>query len=458
MQNNKSNIIEFFKENGNPSFVGAFELDENLAKSKGLRYKSWGNIAPHWYANTGISRPYLEFIIKPKETYKNLISGNAFERHQIYENKTRNCFQTIRDIFKEPGAQIAFESNGTAMLALIRAIAGAEGLPVLMTTDMGRITTRALRGDDTSLLLENFKQPVSLFAPSGKLNTVISSPIYEVDLYKDLCPKKSDVICQEIFDYIQNIRPKMVVIPQVSRTGIPLPVEKIGIFIKDFNLKNKTNIVYVVDAAQSVGRVGSLDIQNPLRYCDFYFFVGQKALGSMIIATVLFDHKILEKNVAIIINSTIAPRLCHYQFSDPPADLLNFLRNNSSNAISLPEVESLDLALKSFFRRGDGPDFYTRRNNQKHKMAEINFMLAQRLNTIQGIEIVENRTPGIITFTIDSTKSNIDAFQLRHLLQKLDRPITLAPMYQKPLLRIGLSELQKHNFDYLIHSIKKIVN
>ncbi|MFA7191698.1 MAG: aminotransferase class V-fold PLP-dependent enzyme [Candidatus Paceibacterota bacterium] len=468
-------LLSYFNSKFSPNtkksyFLGELELDKKIAMAKGTRYRSWATIAPNWYANTAISRPHMEFVNKPKKTYQKLVKlisattqKNLREIDKIYREKITSCVEIIRDIFNEPDANVIFESNGTMALAFIRALSGAEGQKVISTSDMGRIAGLALQGQDTSIAKEDFKQQIGLFSPSGKLDKIIHSQYFEVDLYNEDRPKTIDQICIELFETVKQEKPKLVIVPQVSRTGIKLPVEKIGRFIKQINRQQGLSIFFAVDGAQAIGRSNSEDLKKPLKYCDAYFFVGQKALGSMTLAAIMVKSDFVKNNAKSLINSSITPRLCCYKFFELPTEIKSFMQKRGGNfAISLPEIESLDLSLRAFYQRGEGGTFKERRKYQISRTIKINSFIVSELSKIRGIKVFTTTedtplSPSIIIFTVIEG-NGVGAETLRQKLQELHSPITFAPIYQRPILRIGLSELREQDINYLITSIKKIVH
>ncbi|MDO8427711.1 MAG: hypothetical protein Q7S92_00690 [Candidatus Diapherotrites archaeon] len=450
--------------------LGELELDKRLAQQKGVRYKSWAKVAKGWYGNTGISRPHIEFVRKPRETYlllKKLAEHptpeNIRKINRIYQDRIQSCTQTLSRVFGIRNPQVVFESNGTMALAFLRGLTGAEGKTVLHTTDMGRIVERALQGEDTSRTKEDFKQPIGLFSHAGALKEEKISTVHTMDLYtKKDTPKTDTEICRELFSEIQRQRPALVIVPQISRSGRRLPVKRIGKFVKEFNQKTGSKIIFVVDGAQTIGRVSAEEMQNPLEYCDAYMLVGQKALGAMISAAVVLKPGLVEANANNLLQSSIAARLSRYQFAQPVPKLEAFLKKESNHyAVSLPEIESLDLALQALETRGRGTTFSQRRLHQVKRMQALQKTLVSKLNQVRGIKVLQAepqtpRTHSIVTFTL--TKSaGMTAEEFRNRLQELDSPITLAPLYQRPVLRIGLSELREQNLDYLVQSIKKIL-
>ncbi len=462
-------VHKFNKTQKIPHFLGRLELDEKKAKNEGFRYKSWATIASHWYANTAVARPHIEFVNKPKETYEELVKlvsdptqANLEKIHSIYKERISNCVEKIQKIFDEKDAEVIFESNGTTALAFIKALAGAEGENIVSTTDMGRIAKKSLEGEDTSLLKEDFKQPVGLFAPTGRLDTIKPSSLFQVDIYDKENPKSVDTICEELFEIIKIKKPKLVCVPQVSRTGMQLPVRKIGEWIKEFNQKENTDIVFAVDGAQSIGRVNATELKKPLDYCDAYFFVGQKALGSMTVSAIVTKQEFVKKNVKNLTDSSVSARVCNYQFSAPPKEIQDFLDNKKEHfAVSLPEIESLGLALGSFYERGEGETFEKRREFQVKKIEEIHESISHELKQIKGIEVLESAdgvfyTPGMLTFKLNE-EAKMPVEVLRQKLQEINPPITLSPIYHLPLLRIGLNELREQDTKYLLDSIKNLL-
>ena len=451
------------------SYAGELELDENIARAKGLRYKSWATIISHWYGDPGVSRPHIEFIREPKKTYQELVrlianptTENIEKINTLYREKIAECTNSIRKIFQEPDAQIIFETNGTNALSFIRALAGAEGETVLKTNDMGKLTGDALSGEDTSLMKGDFKQPLGLFSPSEKLEKLTTSDRFETNLYEGNRQKSIDEIYSEMCEAIKKYQPKLVVVPQVSRTGMELPVEKIGKYIKDLNSQMSSGIFFAVDGAQSVGRSGEGKLKKPLDYCDAYFFVGQKALGAMTSAVIIAKPELVEKNASKIVDSSVASRLCHYKFSDTPPEIKKFLQSKEEQfAMSLPEIESLGIALDALYLRGKGETFAERREGQIWETKEKRAFIVDELSKLKGIKFIgeENEStssPHIVTFML-TDEAAIDSENLRLKLLRLNPPITLAPMYQEPFLRIGLSELRKQDLSYLTNSIKKIL-
>ena len=121
----------------------------------------------------------------------------------------------------------------------------------------------------------------------------------------------------------------------------------------------------------------------------------------------------------------------------------------------------MDLALRNFYQRGLGRNFQARREFQIRKSEELNKFICDELRKIQGVKVINDTEgvsfdPSMITFTLNEGVK-IDVEELRIRLQKFRPPITLGPIYQKPLLRIGLNELRKQDVSHLIDSIKTVL-
>lgn len=452
--------------------LGELELDAELAKKKGLRYSLWPIVAPGWFANPSVTRPHMEFIREPKKTFKTLsrlaknpTPQNIRRINQIYEKRTRGCVGMLRKVFQSPRAQVIFESSGTAAVSLIRNMVSAEGGKIVGTTDMGRIVRRALQGTDVLQSKANFRQPIGLFSPPEKLGgTGPASEFIRVGLYgADDKPKSNNQLYKDIIATIRNNKPKLVVVPHVSRTGRILPVERIGEFIRRMNKEKGTNIAYVVDGIQAMGRVGAKELNDPLKYCDAYLLTGHKALGSMISSAIVARPEFIRTNAKNLISSPVSTRLCHYQFSNPPREITQFLNQRGNQyAISLPEVHSLELSLRRYYTTGKGKTFSQRREHQLKRIRQLNKSLINGLKRIEGIKVLESSDkapyiPSIVSFSL-TEKAGIRAPELKRRLQSLPEPITLASLYEKPVLRIGLSELREQDIPNLIKSIGDVLN
>jgi len=344
------------------------------------------------------------------------------------------------------------------MSALLRNLVGAQGKTIIATEDMGLITGSALKGLDYSRTSANFKQPAGLFSPPSKVGESEGTKLVTLDVYSNSRSKSDSQILNQLKAAIAEHKPRMVVIPQVSSSGKVLPVEKIGEFIRQFNAENGTNIAFVVDGVQAIGRVGAQSLNNPLRYCDGYFIAGHKALGSMTAAALIARPEFIERNAANLVNSPYAQKISHYQFPVPPREIASFLRSRPEHfAISLPEIQSMQLALEDFYERGKGRTFSQRRRTQMGQIRRMREFVVGELEKIPSIKVLGGQkskgfNPAIITFKVKNAR------KLKEKLQKLSPPITLAISHGADLLRIGLSELKEQDLPRLLNAIRENIS
>lgn len=462
----------------NPQLADRGRLDRPVLTNRIDGRPAWKDVYSNWWAGATIASPHIKAALAADKSLRRIRvlldgmergSGEAiYQLNGEYRQQTSTCRQALLRVLQTNDADVVLETNGTSAISLVRnMIEVGYGEEILTTNEEGNVVLPALLGHDPWNYPSMFEENTRLFT-NHKPNPVDHSVrektgICAVKMLGDDDNWKTNTqILKEIEESLQNRQVRLVMIPQVTKTGRILPVREIGEIIKNINQRTSRQIIYIVDGVQALGRMDAESICNPLEYCDFYIATSSKALGGILIAAgIVAKPETLRKNLPNLLNSAYAHHLRHYQFSEGYPEIENLLAQKSEHqAISLPEISSFSRVLEDFYARGDGKTFEERRNSQLREIQKVREKVVGKLSGIRGIRIYEGNhdtpiVPSIITFT----HSDISAKEIKMLLQnpQLGPVVTLSANVGR-MMRLEIPEYrQVPNIEILIEKMQRVI-
>ncbi len=439
--------------------------------------KEWEQKKKFWFAGSTIGYPtYTRWarrtftqILKLSDRIINENNTRALtELNEFYLKVANNCKVIIRTILQEGNAEIIFEESGTAAMSLVYFLAGLKkDEKTVVISEIGRLGHIALQGMNPHSSKDMFKPNVGIYGLPTEIETIKFSnqptELHQIpEIYSNRQQRPLSEILRDLRHIIENDETvRLVVVPQVTRTGRVLPVKEIGKFIQEINLRRKRRILFVIDAIQAIGREDAEAIRKPLACCDFYVFTGAKALGAILTASaIVAKQETIKELVPNLLNSSFAPYIKFFQFEPVPSEIEKHLERAETHiAIPLPEIASLSEALYKFYKRGWAREFQKRREAQLRKVRAYREKLIVALETMPGLKIVEEDkeipiVPSIITLTLDrAVFPKLDEPKLKQKLQSGELGVILTPgaMTKQNFFRLEIPEHKK------LPKVKKVV-
>lgn len=411
------------------------------ARAMGTRYRHWKDIAPNWFANAGITRPYVRFVVgAPLKAYNSMLAMHALGDYEgviVRQAQSINSARaSIRGIFGP--CKVIFDSNGSCLISTIaKAMRGSQDyLGAVTFSDQGRLVYSALGFEASSVTFfrQNFDQPLGLFdAPiiTGKVDYKKTIPpnVSVIDLFDEKRHYKSDdqLIGELISRISGDLRIKMVMLLHVSRTGRILPAREMAEEAK----RVRPDAGIFVDGCQAIGRVSYRSIREAFKAADGYVFVGHKALGSMISAAAAIKEG-FEKSFF----PTIEKGLMHYfkLFQFENSDLNSLILEESARRgkppymVSAPEILSLSVALEE--NHANYPRY---REISRIAKEDISAYLG-RFNRLRVVNHPRT-TKDIVPIATDPQGLAAD---IKRYLQSASPPVTVAPLTENNFIRIAI--------------------
>jgi|GEM_PF-5580216 len=424
--------------------TGVLEPDKEIARKLGVRYRGWKSIAPYWFANAGINRPYSRFILgEPLRAYR-----RAFELYEkkdthgiieLEEKETRLTREAIKSVFG-CGCTVLFDTNGSSVISTISKGLRGECAPspfeTLTFSNQGRLVYSALGFEEKSVLCfsQNFDQPLGLFDyPPYKAKRLadekaIPQTVNVIDIFDEGRNYKSDSrLTDELLQKLaQNPAIKFVLLLHVSRTGKIFPVEEMAKAIKNKN----PGLVVMVDGCQAIGRLPYFALKQAFDSCDGYIFVGHKALGSMISGAAALKSGIEERLSGAISHNLLEHyRLFQFESERLNKQVLSMFSSGFHHMVSLPEIISLRLALSHSIENFESG----MRVCEKHCQGIRSFLSGfPSLRVLGG---GENHVRDIVPFVSEPQEL---VFKLKEFLQKDPDPVIIAPLTLRGAARIAV--------------------
>ena len=412
------------------------------ARRRGVRYSPWSKIAPNWWANAGISRPYVQFITgEPYNSYKQMASFyNKGDLQSIFRLEDAILSSTrayLKGLFDSDGT-VVFDANGSCLIStLSKGVKhGGRGLETITFSDQGRLVYAALGFEAASMIefKQNFEQQLGLFDhpyPEAKIaaDEGMRPSVHVVDIFKDgRMPKTDGELLADFESALKcNKRAGMVLLLHVSRTGRILPVEEMARLARGL----LGDAMIFVDGCQAVGRVPSVEMKKAYRACDGYVLVGHKALGAMIAAAAVLKKGVEERLKGSLKSGLLAyPKLFQFETEGMnKAVLANPSRSGFHYMVSAPEIASLRIALAASER-----DFA--RNSELVRKASID--LVRFFGGFKNVRLLlceGGCVPDIVPFVFEPPNLARD---VKEILARQDPAITVSPITQIDAMRVAI--------------------
>lgn len=440
---------------------------------------SWRDVYPQWWAGATIASPHIPAALEAHKTLRKLRSlverlrnGNdeaAYELNEEYLHQTDACRLALLRVLQIEKADVILEANGTAAIALARnMIDVSDGEEIITTDGGGNVVLPVLMGRDPWNYPSMFKENVGLFT-EHKANLVDNDTpkvrTRQIKMLREDGDRKTNTqIISELKRALLDRPIRIVMIPQVTKTGRFLPVREIGEIIKSFNKSSGRQITYIVDAVQALGRTDASSTYQPLEYADFYVVNSSKALGGILAASgIVVRQETVERCLPNLLASTYSRHLRFFQFSEDYREIKDLLeQRNDHQAISLPEVTSFRHVLEDFYQRGEGKTFMDRRIFQLKRVQEIREKIIDNLRSIEGIRVYDEEddipvVPSIVTFTFNN---GVRAREVKKALQdpRLGPIVTLSSNVGH-LMRLEIPEYRPvPSIEVLIEKLRMVIN
>ena len=419
----------------------------------------WVDVWKNWWGGATIGRPHLGAALEAKKTLnrarylskKCKEHDSLIELNNLYHGETENCRQAVHQVLQtDPtNVDIVFETSGTSAISLVRhSIDFNEDENIITSDENGNLIFPTLMGGDP------YSSSASAFTENTRLFSRHKQHIHKnhqsigLKKIRQMSDneewKSNEQIINELLSSIDN-KTRMIVLPQVTKTGRLLPVKKMGDLIKEINMARDRKIIYVIDAIQALGRTDAESIFDPMNYCDFFICSSSKALGGILIASAIVAKKLSwETSILTLLNSPYEGHLRYYQFDQDRFPLVyeKLSKKEGQEAISLPEITSFRICLESMFERGGGKNYSERRKNIVEKTKQQRDIIINELQQVNGLTIIEGNdsspvVPSIISFIINNP--SLSAFQIKKLIQDSPDSVILSANVGK-IMRISIPE------------------
>ncbi|MFA4983064.1 MAG: aminotransferase class V-fold PLP-dependent enzyme [Candidatus Micrarchaeia archaeon] len=440
--------------------LGILEPDREKARQLGVRYRSWKTIAPNWFANAGINRPYSQFILgEPIRVY-----NRAFELYgqgdvqgiiDLAASETGKARDAVKSVFGR-GCTVLFDTNGSSVISTISKGLRGECIPApfetLTFSNQGRLVYSALGFEAKSVLhfSQNFDQPLCLFdhppfnSKHPANENIIPPTVNVIDIFDRNRGYKTDSELEgELLQTLSsNPAIRFVLLLHVSRTGRIFPVAEMAAAIR----KARPEIAVMVDGCQAIGRMPYQSLKEAFDSCDGYIFVGHKALGSMISGAAALKPGMEGRLSGALRHDLLEHyRLFQFESEELNRQVLSRLDGGFHRLVSLPELVSLRLALGySVANLGAGMQV----------AGECASMLRGFLSGFPGLSVLgggKSHVPDIVTF-ISEPEGLV--FRLKEFLQQGQKPVIIAPLTPRGAARIAIDP-KLENLQGALEALKK---
>ncbi|MEM4254954.1 MAG: aminotransferase class V-fold PLP-dependent enzyme [Candidatus Norongarragalinales archaeon] len=428
---------------------------------------SWKEKIPGWWAGVTIAAPRVEAALeaeKAKKLVLELVKRIKRGDERAVQELNDAYFQTaesFRDSVKSVlgNREVLFETNATTALMLIRALSGVKRGQIVTTEDLPQTLYWTMRGGDPHLTQKPRPLPKRDLLLPPNLGFFSSHPevrpggerikigLKKIPLYDGSTPTGQTEFLENLESAVSNPETRMVVIPHVTRTGQILPVTQARRIIDKENSgrKQERKILFVVDAAQSIGRVPLEEIRKAHEASDFFFFTTAKALGNVLgNAVVTARRKLVGQGISHFLNSPFSKYAKYYQFPTKYERVYDFLDSRDFHtAVSLPELKG---GLVAFNARYAGPQEKLEREDERiiEETKRNREKVVQALEKIPLIEVIKPRedapfAPSVISFKLRNTEAKAE--DLKPALQGHDLGyglITVGALVDNGVLRLEI--------------------
>jgi len=346
----------------NPS-ISNEEINQFRADTKGINQKIHFN-------NAGCSMPPNQVLETVIDYLREEAEMGGYETEAKYLDKLENVYSLIADFIHAEKEEIALVENASSAWGI--AFHGIQWNP----------------GDE--IIVSEMEYSTNLI---GFLN---AKKFYGIEIIKIMQDEDGNFPIQALENSI-NSKTKLIAITHIgSSAGSILPIEKIG------EIAKKHNILYLVDACQTLGHipihVGDIG-------CDFLSVTGRKYMRAPRGTGFLFIRKGIQDRIHPIFmdgHSVQGIQENGFQYRE---DARRFELYEKNRALILGLGEAIQYAQKI------GMD---RIWNRIQSLAQY---LRNSLNSIENVKVEDSGTLkcGIVTFTV----AHLDSFLVKnHLLEK----------------------------------------
>ncbi len=440
----------------------------------------WNEKGKDWWAGVTIAFPHTHAALQADKIKKQVLElakraekgdeDAVGELNDLYLKETEAFRNDVRSVLGN--REVLFENNATTALMLARALSGVRKGVIVTTEDLPQTLYWTMRGGDPhktqkqrlvakrDLLLPpslGFFSTHSQIQPGGEKSKIA---LKKIPLYDASRPMGRQEILDNLESAITNDKVRMVVLPHVSRTGQILPITEARGLIDKENAKRNADekILFVVDAAQSIGRVPLEEIRKAHEVSDFFLFTTAKALGGLLgSAVVTAKRRLVTDGIHHLLKSRFSKYVKAYQFPPGYSGVYEFMNERGFHtAVSLPELAA---GRVGFNARYGAPEERLLAEDEKtlEEVEEKRGKVIKALGQIPNIELIEPRwdapfAPSIIPFRLRNT--NVKPEELKLALQTNDAEygiITPSALVENGVLRLEIPTYRE------MPSIEKLV-
>ena len=406
--------------------LGELETNRSEAIKKGIRYRPFGEIAPYFFASSTLNVPDRKATLAALATAQflaeNVTAKKLETTEKLIAGTTKKSFELLcrHYALNQADTEAVFDDNATMALYQFLGLCDLKrGDSIVGFVDMGRVMPNALKGNNPEFVPANFQAAVDIWQNRASARAYVDSHddnagnleelnLEIIDHFGENGEYESDAkLIDIIIALLKEKKPKIFVMPTVTRSGRRLPTQKICAEIR----ANQENVGYmpilIIDDAQGMARLQQKEylhdpngfaVADLLQHADAIFFTGAKALRALPGSSALLYKKSLTEKLDPFMDSKLRYRARRYGFYSTDASRVADYNNAAPALAQTPELASLNATL---------PDCADNAIYAHEKMTALNKKIIDELKTISGVQIVMADNvdsfciPDIITFSFD---------------------------------------------------------
>lgn len=454
--------------------LGELILDKQAAVAKGVRYRPFKDVASHWFASATIGIPDPEAALSGyilAEQMQHLVDqGSLVELEQLISGVSHKTLMNLCGHYRlhVDNTELLLDDNATMVLYQFLGLI-SDGSPFKAVTffDTGRVMPEALLGKNPENMPFNFKPNIDIWRNrefQGSVPDLPQNELFLVEHYVNDHYRDDDDILAELLELVRTHKPKLFVIPTVTRLGRRLPFLRYLEGIRSCATQSGYDPVILLDDAQGLGRLApshySKSGTDLWQYADGVLGTGAKAPGALMGSGFLLLNG--DRFKAIASNdpkdSPLLNRARRYSFISTDSSRVARYNASAPGLVHTPELGSFSLALEKL--RTDTHAF--------HILRELRVRLIALLKAMPEITVLD-RSRGKTSFVDSLVAFYLSPIHLREsggaLKQRLAEhvpPVTLPALVtadERHYLRIALDphSLEDENYPTRIEELIALI-
>ncbi|MDZ4784447.1 MAG: hypothetical protein SGJ02_00050 [bacterium] len=493
---NHLNEADFKRLSWDGGVLGELIKDREAAIAKGVRYVPFAAISELSFNHPTFGVPNVEGARAAFIVAEMLMTASSKSEYATIEAITAKVsFDAFRSMCQQYGqldtqmTEAIFDDNATtSFFQFLGSLNLKPGSEILAFHNTGRVMPDALKGENPRFLKSNFNPNVDIWG-----NLQLETPnvnigpfkVRHIDAETEHFASNQELLDQ-VIKQVDEIKPALIIINTVTRTGRRLQFVDIASAIKERYSETDYAPLIVLDDAQGLGRLApqkyltsstGKKVSSIWDYADAVFFTGAKMVSSLMGAGgVLFNKDRFIASQVEFSESPLSYRARKYAFVSYDQDRMNSYNEAAFGVVNTPELASLIFAIN------DLPEHSTVRE----RLRELRTLIIDSLKSVSGIKIIDNKNAQyedtIVAFTLINPISEM-GFELKTRLSTKRSgiggdadwdhyPITIPAVITNQIagqdvnvLRIGLDPRQvaesyglyKRKVQYLLRAIKESI-